>query len=384
MDASKPHSQESRYTAIRNVTLIGVIGNIILSVIKIVFGIIGHSQALVADGLHSLSDLISDGVVLVAARYSSQGADAEHPYGHGRFETVATVAVGLGLILVAIGMLWDSSYRLLTPELLFHPSGLALGITIVSILVKEALYHYTVYIADKVRSQMLKANAWHHRSDAISSVVVFVSIAGSMAGATWLDSVAAIIVALMIAHIGWSLGKDGLRQLVDTGLDREQVGKIKEIIKGVDGVRTLHALRTRYMGENALVDVHILVNPRISVSEGHHIGDRVRSELLSGIAEIVDVTVHVDPEDDESHPASLALPSRHELIGELQQCWSRLTPSLAIEHISLHYLNGKLNIDIYLPLSVANDIDHAHELSAAFKNTTQQLTPVEEVRVFFC
>lgn len=384
MDISNTTPQESRYQAIRNVTLIGVVANVILAFVKIVFGLLGHSQALVADGLHSLSDLISDGVVLVAARYSSQDADADHPYGHGRFETVATVAVGFALILVAVGMLWDASLRLLNPALLWQPTGLALAITVVSILAKEALYHYTLYIADKVRSQMLKANAWHHRSDAISSVVVFIGIAGSIAGALWLDALAAIIVGGMIAHIGWSLSWDGLQQLVDTGLDRERVNKIKKLIRDVEGVRTLHALRTRYMGENALVDVHILVNPRISVSEGHHIGDRVRVKLLENVTEIVDVTVHVDPEDDDLQVASLSLPSRHELIGQLQHCWEPITAARAIEHINLHYLSGKLNVDIYLPLTTADDLNSAQQLSSAFKQATQQLTtPINEVRVFF-
>ncbi|OUD12689.1 hypothetical protein TPSD3_15640 [Thioflexithrix psekupsensis] len=375
--------QESRYVAIRNVTLVGVISNVILSVVKIIFGWIGQSQALIADGLHSLSDLVSDGVVLVAARFSSQDADAEHPYGHGRFETVATVLVGLILIAVAMGMLWDSTMRVLNPDSLLQPTEITLAIAVVSILLKEALYHYTVYVADRVRSQMLRANAWHHRSDAVSSVVVLIGVAGSMAGAAWLDAAAAMVVAIMIAHIGWSLGGEGLRQLVDTGLARHQVEKIKTLIRHVEGVRTLHALRTRHMGENALVDVHILVNPRISVSEGHHIGDRVRAKLLQQMPEIVDVTVHVDPEDDQHHEASLALPSRHELIGQLQQCWLHIGVAAAIEHISLHYLSGRLNVDIYLPLSVADDLQTVQQLSVAFKLATQQVTEVREVRVFF-
>jgi cation diffusion facilitator family transporter len=375
--------QESRYVAIRNVTLVGVISNVILSVFKIVFGWIGQSQALIADGLHSLSDLISDGVVLVAARFSSQDADAEHPYGHGRFETVATVLVGLILMAVAFGLLWDSIMRVLNPDDLLQPTEITLAIAVVSILLKEALYHYTVYVADQVRSQMLRANAWHHRSDAVSSVVVLIGVAGSMAGAAWLDAVAAMVVAVMIAHIGWSLGGEGLRQLVDTGLARDQVEKIKTLIRHVEGVRTLHALRTRHMGENALVDVHILVNPRISVSEGHHIGDRVRAKLLQQMPEIVDVTVHVDPEDDQHHEASLALPSRHELIGQLQQCWLHIDVAAAIEHISLHYLSGRLNVDIYLPLSVADDLQNVQQLSIEFKLATQQVTEVGEVRVFF-
>lgn len=163
-------SPKQRYLAIRNVTLVGVVGNILLTIVKLIFGIIGHSQALIADGLHSLSDLISDGVVLVAAKYSTLDADAEHPYGHARFETLATVAVGGLLLLVAGGMLIDAARRLFDPALLWQPTVVSLAVAGLSILVKEALYQYTRYVAKCVRSQMLQANAWHHRSDAISSV----------------------------------------------------------------------------------------------------------------------------------------------------------------------------------------------------------------------
>lgn len=223
-------SSKERYIATRNVTLVGALGNILMTIFKLIFGIYGQSQALIADGLHSLSDLISDSVVLVAAKYSSLDADADHPYGHGRFETLATVIIGALLILVAAGMLIDAGRRLLEPELLWHPTGITLIIVALSILLKEALYQYTIYIAKQVRSQILRANAWHHRSDAISSVIVFVGIAGSLVGIHWLDAVAAIGVSFMIAQIGWSLGWGAVRDLVDTGLDKNQVNQIKKLL----------------------------------------------------------------------------------------------------------------------------------------------------------
>jgi len=271
-------SQKERYLAIRNVTLTGIVGNILLTIAKLIFGIIGQSQALIADGLHSLSDLISDGMILIAAKYSTQEADADHPYGHARFETLATVAVGVLLFLVAAGMLIDATRRLFDPTLLWQPTAISLAIAILSILIKEALYQYTIHVAKQVRSPMLQANAWHHRSDAVSSIIVLLGVAGTMAGLSGLDALAAIGVSLMIAHIAWSLGWGGIKDLVDTGLDYKQIIEIKNIIHSVDGVHTLHDLRTRKMGANALVDVHILVDPRLSVSEGHQIGEMVRCD----------------------------------------------------------------------------------------------------------
>ncbi|EDN66127.1 Cation efflux protein [Beggiatoa sp. PS] len=297
---------------------------------------------MIADGLHSLSDLISDGVVLIAAKYSTLDADTNHPYGHARFETLATVAIGGLLFIVAIAMLIDAARRLFDPTLLLQPTTISLVIAMLSIVIKEALYQYTTYIAKRVRSQMLRANAWHHRSDAISSVIVFLGIVGSMAGVSWLDAVAAIGVSMMIAHIGFQLGISGVSELVDTGLNSQQLSDITEIIVSVDGVKTLHELRTRRMGANALVDVHILVNPCLSVSEGHHIGERVRIRLIEEMDEVADVLVHIDPENDESEKPNLQLPLRDEIVAGLRQRWQSLQATDTIEKITLHYLGVDL------------------------------------------
>lgn len=378
---SSAHSQ--RYYAIRQVTLVGVVGNILLSIVKLIFGFIGQSQALIADGLHSLSDLISDGVVLMAAKYSSQDADANHPYGHGRFETVATVAVGGLLLMVAVGLLIDAGYRLLKPELLLQPGLISLVVTVVSLVTKEILYQYTVKVAKRVRSPMLQANAWHHRSDAVSSLIVLVGVLGSMAGVPWLDAIAAIGVGLMIAHIGWTLGRGGVSELVDTALDDEQIQQIKEVIQSVDGVRTLHELRSRRMGSQALVDVHILVNPKISVSEGHQIGEIVRYRLISDLEEVGDVLIHVDPENDvKAHP-NLKLPLRDEIIARLQKKWEGEGIVIDQEQVTLHYLGGKLTVDIYLSLEIVQNIENAQALSQRFAAMAAEELNIRAIRVYY-
>jgi cation diffusion facilitator family transporter len=357
--------------------------NALLSFLQILLGIIGHSQALIADGFHTLSDLISDGIVLIAAKYSTLDADVNHPYGHARFETLATIAVGSLLLIVAVGILINSGRRLLDPTLLWQPTRISLAVVILTILVKEALYQYTQQIAKRLRSKMLEASAWHHRSDAISSVLVLIGISGSMSGIIWLDAVAAMGVSLMIAYIGWSLGWGGAKELVDTGLDETQLNEIKQVITSITEVRTLHELRTRSMGSQVLVDVHILVNPSISVSEGHQIAETVRAHLIAKIEGIFDVLVHIDPEPDEKVEPNLNLPLRHEITTDLQRCWQSIDAAKAIENITLHYLTGKLTVDIYLSLTIVQDIAEAQTLSQQFVELAKNESRIHAIRVYF-
>jgi cation diffusion facilitator family transporter len=379
----KTLSSNDRYIAIRNATLVGVLVNILLTIIKFIFGILGHSQALIADALHSLSDLISDGLVLVAAKFSSQDADDEHPYGHARFETVATVAVGLLLFLVAVGIFIDAIRRLFFPELLLQPTAITLVITLIVLVAKEILYQYTIFVAKKINSPMLRANAWHHRSDAISSFIVLIGIAGALMGFSWLDAVAAIGVSFMIAHIGWSLMMSSFKELVDTGLDQDKINQITETIQSVEGVRALHELRTRKMANNALVDVHILVDPYISVSEGHYIAEIVKSTLIDKFEEISDVMVHIDPENDEEFKLNFNLPLRSQVIQDLQQSWYGLAVTKHIEQITLHYISGKLIVDVYLPLNIVTSLEEAADLSKCFNELADNTPSINTVNLYY-
>ncbi|RKZ84234.1 MAG: cation transporter [Candidatus Parabeggiatoa sp. nov. 1] len=381
--SSSQISQQERYIAIRDVTILAVTINILLTIIKIVFGIVGHSQALIADGLHSLSDLLVGAMTLVAAKYSTQPPDAEHPYGHGRFETLVTIAGGGLLLLMAAGLLIDAQRRLFEPELLLQPTTISLVAAILSIAIKEAIYHYTIYIADRVRSPMLRANAWHHRSDAISSVIVFVGVAGTMMGFLWLDAVATIGISLMIGYVGFSLSLPGISELMDTGLEKQELIEIKELIHSVEGVRGLHQLRTRKMGINVLVDTNILVDPRISVSESHQICEAVRTRLMAEMPEITDVLVHIDPENDEQSQPTLNLPFRNEITARLQQHWQSLGVAGAIEQITLHYLFGKLTVDIDLPLTIVPDIKEAQLLSQHFADLVAFYPDIDAINIYY-
>ena len=374
---------QEEYRVKRRVTLVCAALNLLLAGLKLLLGVVGQSQALIADGIHSLSDLASDAMVLVAIRFASDEADDEHPYGHARFETVATVILGLLLLLVAAGIVVDLAQRLAHPELLPKPGFLALSGAAVSIAVNEWMFWYNVRVARQLNSDLMRANAWHHRSDAISSIIVLIGVAGSMAGVPALDAVGAIGVSLLIGKIGWSLAWSGVRELVDTGASPKQLGEIGEAIHAEDGVKAFHDLRTRRMGQNLLVEVHVLVASQITVSEGHMIGDRVEARLLRQFENISEVLVHVDPEDDEAEGSKTLLPGREEMLGRLERRWQEKGIECRVERVNFHYLQGAIDVEILLPLGTVDSIDEARQLSRQFVEASRCEQSIGEVNVLF-
>ncbi len=377
-------SRSPGYPLARRATLIGALVNLFLSGIKVVIGILGHSQALVADGVHSLSDLISDVMVLYAAKHGAMEADEDHPYGHRRIETLITVAVGVLLIVVAIGLALDAIDRLFHPESLTRPETYVLYAALLSILSKEGLYHYTMMVARKLRSNLLRANAWHHRSDALSSIVVLIGVAGTIAGLEYLDAIAAVVVALMVARAGVELSWESIQELIDTGLEQEKLEHIKQQIRQVEGVQAMHRLRTRRMGANVLVDVHVMVNPRLSVSEGHHIADQVELTLYDQIEDVTDVTVHIDPENDEQNRSCHQLPMRSELVQRITPCLQQIPESSHIEDYTLHYLNGELDLEVWIPIQKIESKERAAQLVSELGDCRPDDPQIKRVRpVFF-
>ncbi len=279
----------------RRVTLIGALVNLVLAVAKVIGGILAQSQALIVDGVHSLSDLASDVLVLFAARYGSLDADHNHPYGHARIETLATLAVGVVLLAVAAGFLLDASSRLLLGQDMIVPGQLALWVALGSVLAKEAMFHATRRVARRTGSSLMLANAWHHRSDALSSLVVIVGVGGAMLGLIWFDALAAAIVALMLAWVAWKLLAGASLELVDTGLSRKELAVMAATIDGVAGVRGFQDLRTRLMGGQVLVDVQILVDGQITVAEADLVADQVRQALIEQLPGRADITIGIRP-----------------------------------------------------------------------------------------
>lgn len=375
--------RQQRYREIQRVTVVGVVVNLVLAASKTIIGVAAQSQSLIADGIHSLSDLLSDGLVFFAARHAHHGPDEAHPYGHGRFETAGTLGLGVLLALVALGITWDAVERLFSPEALLHPKPLALYAALFSILANEWLYHYTAIVARRIRSDLLQANAWHHRSDALSSVVVLIGVGGTMAGLPYLDAIAAAGVGLMIARIGWNLGWPAFQELVDEGLDEERLESIRSIIQQIGGVQDIHMLRTRRIGGDATVDVHILVEPWLSVSEGHMIGQTVIDRLLEQVTEVMDVTVHIDPEDDEKATPCEGLPLRAAAEKLLAQQWRGIPGAEKRGRVILHYLAGQINVDVYFDLAQMPAPEARESLRRALQEKAAELPEFGQVRVFY-
>lgn len=340
-----------RYEQVRFVSLCGGLKNLILSAFKIIFGITGHSHALLADGIHSLSDLLIDGVVIIASKFGSKVADEDHPYGHGRIETAATVFLALILALAGFGIIVDAGFAITASQRNTLPAYYVLWIAIASIFLNEALYFWTKRIAKQVKSKLLLTNAWHHRIDSTSSLMVALGLIGAWAGFPKLDALAAVIVGLMILKIAWDFGWQSVQELVDTVPSLEKTKKIRQFIKNAPGVIAIHQLRTRSIAGSIFCDVHVLVNPLLSVSEGHHIGQEVEQLLTSNFPDIADVTVHIDSEDDELTNPSLHLPNRTQLHPLLLRKWKHILSETIINNATFHYQSGGILIELKLPLS---------------------------------
>ncbi len=360
---------------------VGATVNVFQAAIKISFGILFQSAALIADGIHSLSDLLSDVLVIIAVRLGSREADHEHPYGHRRFETIATVLLGVSLIAIAGGISWSVIDRISNPENLPNPNPLGLAIAGTSIILNEWLYHYTKSIAKKTRSKLLMANAWHQRSDAISSVVVLFGIGAVMLGYPLADAIAAILVALMVAKIGLNLVLNSIKELVDTSLPPKLLKEIRTTIMAIDGVEGIHLLRSRQMGEDALIDAHIIVDPRITVSEGHTISDIVRDELISCFDDVIDVLVHVDPEDDEALYESNKPLTRIEVQTILNEYLAIV--KTAIDDFRIHYLNGQIEVEVILPFALSRDPELLASLSKQCQLIKLNNNKINNVILFF-
>ena len=341
--AFEPTNPE-RFAAAQKSTWVSIFINLLLTIVQVVAGYFGRSQSLMADGLHSLSDLLADILVLFANRHGNRHADADHPYGHARIETAATLILGVALAALGIALLFAAGTRLQHPELVQPVHPWTLWVAFGALIAKEGMFRYMLAVAKRVRSQMLIANAWHARSDAASSLVVVVGITGNLMGYTFLDLVAAAVVGVMIAHMGGKFALEALQELVDTGLGSEEVEAIRATLLATPGVRGLHELRTRKMADNALVDAHILVDPKISVSEGHFIAETARQAVLRQ-HHVMDVMVHIDPEDDMSARPNAGLPSRKALLEHLA---GRMNGGLPPgSRTTLHYLDGKVEADMF-------------------------------------
>ena len=291
---AKDHTPAERAAAASRSTWVSVGVNLVLTTLQITAGIFSKSQALIADGIHSLSDLVADFVVLFASHHSKKDADEEHPYGHQRFETAASLALGLLLLAVGVGMLWSAVGKLEAPETVQKVHVLALWVAGGALVSKELLFRYMLSVAKRVKSSMLVANAWHARSDAASSLVVSLGIIGNLAGYPILDPIAALIVGFMVAKMGWSFGWDALHDLMDRAVDEHEVQAIRQTLLDTPGVSNVHDVRTRKMGDMIVVDAHLEVDADITVEAGHAIAVLARQRVIQR-HRVLNLMTHIDP-----------------------------------------------------------------------------------------
>jgi cation diffusion facilitator family transporter len=290
--------RSSTAAEVRRAGWVGLVVNLLLAMIKMAAGIVGHSHAVVADAVHSLSDLVTDFALIVGVHFWSKPADEDHPHGHHRIETLVTVVIGLLLGGVAVGLVVDAvtgGHRAGEPT----PGGLALAAALLSIAVKEALYRWTAAVGERVRSPALVANAWHHRSDALSSLPAAVAVAVALVNPSLavVDRIGAVVVCGFILYAAWRIVTPALAQLVDTAAPPDQRRRLEALALSVTGVLDAHALRTRYVGPNLAVDLHVVVAPDLNVEQGHAIGESVRRKLIDEVPEVHDVLVKVEPDD---------------------------------------------------------------------------------------
>ncbi|MBF0357882.1 MAG: cation transporter [Magnetococcales bacterium] len=356
MKSSQQEVRDERYFAARKATIISVAVNIFLSVGKIIAGMVGNSAAILADGIHSASDLITDGVVLVAMRIAKQGVDEDHPYGHGKYETLATLFVSVALLAVAIGIAIDSWGRLVDPELT-TPTSLALWAAAISILAKEAIFQYTYRLGKRYNAKAIIANAWHHRSDAVSSIAALIGVGGAMVGYPILDPLAAIAVAFILGKVGIELFLEALQDLTDSrqAIDAEVQKKIANLVHDVQGVLSAHLLNPRGLGPDIRVDVHVVVDGYLSVSEGHQIAEKVRYHLMNELESVTDVLVHVDPEEDHEESVRMFV-SREKLNNLLEKCIADSPLFANLDRMTPHYrkngvlLEMQFKVDLDYPM----------------------------------
>jgi len=288
------HTPAERAAAASKCTWVSVAVNIVLTVIQIVVGVFAKSQGLIADGIHTLSDLVADFVVLFASHHSKKDADEDHPYGHQRFETAASLVLGVLLMAVGAGMLWSAAHKLEDPSSVQTVHVAALWVACGALVAKELLFRYMLATAKRVKSSMLVANAWHARSDAASSLVVGIGIVGNLAGYPILDPIAALIVGFIVAKMGWGFGWDALHDLMDRAVDEQDVQAIRRTLLDTPGVHGVHDLRTRKMGDMIVVDAHLEVDATISVESGHDIAVEARQRVLQR-HRVLNLMTHLDP-----------------------------------------------------------------------------------------
>lgn len=364
------------------VTILGVVTNLLLALLKGAVGVLAHSSAMVSDAVHSLSDLISDIVTLWAIYVSRIPKDENHPYGHGKFETLGTLFIALMLILAAIGTAANSFSHIENQTI---PGRLALLGAIISILFKEGLYQYSKIIGKRTNSRLLLANAWHHRTDAFSSVIALIGVTGAIFGYPFLDPIAGILVSGWILKAGISIGYESLKELTDADTNEEIIKEVRNILKATQGVKKFHEVRARRMGTYTLIDLHAQVPDKVSVSVAHQTAERIKQNIILKIPEVSDVLVHIDSEDDsiddmESKTTKLMRPEE-DIQQEVRSVIEKSSQEIQISHMQCHYLKERLAVELNIEVIQDMKISDVRKIAFNLKAELLKIPDLDNVDI---
>ena len=363
------------------ITWLGLFANLILAIAKGFIGTIAHSSALIADAGHSVSDLLSDSITLWAVHMAGVPKDKNHPYGHGKFETVGTFIVAIFLLLTGVGVAWHVLNKIDTPEV---PGTAALWMAAIAICFKEALFHVTRMVGRRSGSRVLLANAWHHRSDAISSVAALVGIGGAQWGIPLMDPIAGVLVAGLIIKTGIDIGYESIRELTDETVEEEVISELGHILAEIDGVDHFHEMRARRMGPQLLVDLHIEVDSMMSISAAHQVAERVRLRILDELPAVNEVLVHVDAEDDfveskggiEETKDIVLMRPQTEIESDVKKILTEIPEIQGITHIYCHYLNQELTVQVNILLDEEMQIRDAQKIASKARMKIEEIKDI--------
>jgi cation diffusion facilitator family transporter len=359
---------------------VGVAANLFLAFIKFAGGVFGNSMALVADAFHSLSDLITDGVVYFSHGVGQLPPDKNHPYGHGRAETIGTTVVGLLIIITGLGVAYEA-WEMITQNTDKTPGWLASAIAILSVIINEGLYHYTRKVGEASKSPSLIANAWHHRTDAISSIAALIGILGAWNGIAIMDPIAGGLVGLMVCKVGFDFSREGFRDLMDTALSEEHNKKIFAILDEIPEVIDFHDLRSRTIGGEILIDVHILVDTEMTVTEGHGVAEAVRRSVIKAFDNVQDVLVHVDGELD-AEVENLYPLTRRELIEIIKPAFKNIDGVKSDPEIRSHHIKGKTLLDVFIQFEDQQKMEEIQKRINEVKSQLEAIPKIDRARIF--
>ena len=360
MSELESSKKEIRYIQAKRVTQVGTVGDTLLTIGKVTVGLMTNSAALLAEGLHSGADLLFDVVVLVGMKIARREPDESHPYGHGKFEGLFTLFLSALLLMVAVGVVIDAVDRMGTDNLQ-APGSWAFWAALLSIITKEGLFQYTVRVGRQLKSNIIMANAWHHRADSISSFAAMLGIGGALLGYPILDPVAAIAVAFFVSKVGFEIGWDAIKELTDASdaVDQEVRQRINQLINEIPDVLSAHFVTARQLGPDIVVDVHVVVPLCLSASEGHQVAEQVKHSLLKQVDAITEVVVHVDTEDDLEQTIPVQ-PSRNELLDWIFKEIPDNHPVVGVVRLQPNYTSSGIHLDLVLEVDESHSFEAAH------------------------